>query len=231
MTTKKPAVEEDDDFVSPEIIQSYLKKFNIATKGAVDRNTKESLTWFQKRLAKDTNPNRMALINNHGDYKTRKGTEKSLIGRLYYFKYQAEMPGDPELPVYDAFPMIFIFNTGKSEEGNSLVWGLNLHYLQPREKSILLLKLLKLKNNKTWSHRTKLKLSWELIKAHVDHKLYKRAVHAYRVDRMKSRLIEILPLDWEICIHLQLQKFVHVDGKTVYSSDVRKAHRDRSRGK
>jgi hypothetical protein len=234
MVTKKPVVEEadDNDFVSPELIQSYINKFNTSSKGTIERNSTESLKWFQRRISKDTNPSRMSLINNPGDYKTRKGNEKGmLIGRMYYFKYQAESPGDQELPIYDQYPMVFIFNTSKTQDGKNLIHALNVHYLQPRERSILLLKLLKLKNNKTYTHRTKLKLSWELIKSHVDHSLYQKAVHAYRVDRIKSRLIEIFPSEWEIAVFLQLQRWQHITNETVYSSDVRKIHRDRARGK
>ena len=218
---------EDENYVTPELIQSYLDKFNKATKGSIDRNTVDSADWFRKRLSKDLNPNRMSLINSHGDYNTRKGTEKSLIGRLYYFKYLAHVPGDPELPIYDQFPMVFIFNTSKSSDGDNLIHALNVHYLQPKMRGILLYKLLKLKNNKTWGNRTKLKLSWELIKAHVDHNMYKHAVKAYRVDRIKSRLIEIIPKDWEIAVFLRLEKWVHISDDVIYASDVRKVHRDR----
>ena len=221
----------DDDYVTPELIQSYINKFNVATKGSIERNTVASADWFRRRLSKDLNPNRMSFINSHGDYKTRKGTEKSLIGRLYYFKYMAHLPGDPELPIYDQFPMVFIFNTSKSNDGHNLVHALNVHYLQPKARGMLLLKLLKLKNNKTWSNRTRLKISWELIKSHCNHKLYEHAVKTYRVDRIKTRLIEILPMDWEIAVFLRLEKWVHISGDTMHSSDVRKVHRDRSRGK
>jgi len=226
MATSTPT---NPQIVPPEIIQNYLNK----CKGNIERNSKESLEWFRRRISKDSNPNRTSMLNAPNDYKTRKGTEGDvLIGRLYYFHYKAETPGDKELPVYDAFPMIFIFETGKNQNGDNLVWGLNLHYLEQKERETLLYKLLVLKSNKTYTHRTKLKLTWALIKAHVSHKLYEKAVHAYRVDRIKSRLIEIYPMHWEIAAFLNLQKWVHVDpSETIHQSDVRYSQRTRAREK
>lgn len=221
MATK---IEEDDDYLKPDIVARFLKKFKSATKGSIERHTIDSLDWFRKRISKDVNISRTALLKDTGDYRTKSGKEDtSLIGKLYYFNYEAEGVGNSELGVYDEYPMVFIFNSTKTKEGKQVLWGLNLHYATPAERATLYMELLKLKTTKGWSEKTKLKMSWNLIKGVASHRLYKKCVHAYRVDRMKSRLVEIKPEDWEVAVFLQLQRWKRPSlENSLYQSDIRK---------
>lgn len=227
---------DDPDYLRPEIIQSYLNKFQKAqqSNAALVRHTKESLDWFRKRVSKDLKYNRRRLLVDHGDYRTRKGREnRTLIGRLYYFEYDAVEAGDRELGVYDRFPMIFVFNTSRSKEDKLLIHAINMHYLVPRERALVYLKLMKLRNKKNWTNATKLKASWELLKSVADHDLLKRAVHSYRVDRILNRkMVEIHAEDWEIATFLRLEQWIKIDtGAHADQKGVRKTQRDRSRGK
>lgn len=219
---------DDEDFTSPELIQSYITKFQKAqaSNSALVRYTKSSLDWFRMRVSKDTKYNRQRLIKNYGDYKRRTGKEnKTLVGRLYYFEYKAEQAGDKVNNVYDQYPMIFIFNTSISEEGKKLIHGLNMHYLHPKERAIVYLKLLHVRNKKGWTNAMKLKISWQIIKTLVAHTLYEKAVHTYRVDRIQSKLIEIHPAHWEIAVFLRLETWVSVDVGAVDQKEIRKARR------
>jgi hypothetical protein len=200
---------EHDEEGTPDLLKRFIDKFKSATGGLVDRHTAESLLWFRRRVSKDTKLNRQALIKSHGDYKAKRGRENrnTIVGKLFYFHYEAETAGDKERGVFDEFPMVFIFNSTKSKEGKQVLWGLNLHYATPAERAILYMKLLKLKNTKGWTEKTKLRVSWALIKQVAAHPVYTKCVHAYRVDRMKSRMIEIEPYDWEVAVFLQLQRW------------------------
>ena len=222
---------DDDDFIKPEIIQSYINKFQKATAGTIARHTKESLNWFRARVSKDLRHNRQRFLKNGGDYKRRKGNEgKTLIGRLYYFEYEAVEAGDRENGVYDRYPMVFVFNTSTSNQGYKLVHALNMHYLQPRERAIVYLKLMKVRNKKGWSNATKLKITWDIIKALVEHRLYEKAVHSYRVDRIQSKLVEVHADDWEIATFLRLEQFIKVEDKSIADQQgIRKSHREKSR--
>lgn len=218
---------DDPDYIRPEIIQSYIDKFNKV--GSMGRHTKESLEWFRKRVSKDLRHNRTKLLKNAGDYKRRTGKEnKTLVGRLYYFEYAAVEAGDRENNVYDQFPMIFIFNTSISKDGKKLIHALNTHYLLPKERAILYLKLMKVRNKKNWTNATKLKVTWDIIKTLVSHRIYEKAVHAYRVDRIQSRLVEIHAEDWEIATFLRLEHWVGVSNGDVKQADIRTAHRKRA---
>lgn len=219
---------DDDDYIPPELISSYITKFKKAqmSNSALERFTKSSLDWFRIRVSKDTKYNRQRLIKGYGDYTRRTGKEnKTLVGRLYYFEYKAVHAGDKENNVYDQFPMVFIFNTSKSDDGKKLLHGLNMHYLHPKERAIVYLKLLQVRNKKNYTSAMKLKLSWQIIKTLVNQRLYEKAVHTYRVDRIQSRLIEIHPAHWEIAVFLRLETWVHIDIGTVDQKEIRKARR------
>lgn len=219
---------DDEDFISPELIQSYINKFKKAqiSNTALERYTKGSLDWFRMRVSKDTKYNRQRLIKGFGDYTRRTGKEnRTLVGRLYYFEYKAVEAGDRENNVYDQYPMVFIFNASKTDDGKKLLHGLNMHYLHPKERAIVYLKLLQVRNKKNYTSAMKLKLSWQIIKTLVNHKLYEKAVHTYRVDRLQSRMIEIHPAHWEIAVFLRLETWVNVDVGAVDQKEIRKARR------
>lgn len=214
----------------PDIVQGFIDKFNkaAASDATLQRHTQASLDWFRRRISKDLNRNRLSMIHNSGDFKRRTGREnRTLIGRLYYFQYEAVEAGDAELQVYDQFPMIFVFNTSLSKDGKKLIHALNMHYLTPKERAFVYLKLMKIKNRKGWTDTTKLKISWELIKQLMSSHLYEKAVHTYRVDRLQSRMIEIVPEDWEIAVFLQLAHWKHVKGDAVSQKGIRRAQRSK----
>jgi hypothetical protein len=228
-----PIDTDDDDFMRPEIIQSYIDKFQKAsTSGtAMARHSKESLDWFRRRVSKDLRLNRRRLLKDDGDYRSRTGREnKTLVGRLYFFEYDAEEAGDRDLGVYDRFPMVFVFNTSLSKENKKLIHAINMHYLSPKERAVVYIKLMRLRNKKGWSHATKLKASWELLKSVANHDLLKKAVHSYRVDRIvHHKMVEIHAADWEIATFLRLEQWIHVDsGRTVANqAGIRKQKRGR----
>lgn len=226
---------DDDDYIRPEMIQSYIDKFQKAQASApaMVRHSRESLDWFRKRVSKDLKYNRRRLIGGHADYRIRKGNEnRTLVGRLYYFEYDAKEAGDRELGVYDRFPMVFVFNTSLSNDGKKLIHAINMHYLVPRERMIVYLKLMKLRNKKGWTNATKLKATWNLLKSVADHNLLKRAVHTYRVDRVVgSRMVEIHAADWEIATFLRLEDWRKPDSSTANQKLVRKTHLAKSKGK
>lgn len=214
---------EDDDFVTPDTVQRFIDKFNKATKGAIERHSAESLDWFRRRISKDSNMSKTRMLKQPGDYKKRRGTEnRTLIGKLFYFQYAAENPGDRALGVYDQFPMVFIFNSTRSKEGHKILWGLNMHYATPQQRAVLYSQLLKLKAGKGYTDQTKLRLTWKLIKSVSQHKLYEKCVHAYRVDRLQSQLIEIHPKDWEVAVFLNLQKWVRPPAQKAVQSEIQR---------
>ena len=227
---------DDPDYIRPEILQAFIDKFQKASGSGVlmQRHTRESLDWFRKVVSKNMKYNRRRLIRGNADYKIRKGREnKTLVGRQYYFEYDANEAGDRELGVYDRFPMIFVFNTSVSNDGARLIHAINMHYLVPRERALIYMKLMQLRNKKGWTNATKLRASWSLFQSVAQHSLLKRAVHSYRVDRIVgSRMVEIHAADWEIATFLRLEDWRKPeDHSSADQKGIRKTQRNRSKGK
>jgi hypothetical protein len=212
--------------IAPDMITKFWLKFFDSNPADIARHGDAAIKWFRIQVAKSMHLKADTIINapeqyKHGAAKASKG----LLGKLYLFKYKAENAGDMETGLYDAYPMVFFFNLTKTKEGKSVLWGLNMHYLAPKERGILYRELMKMKSTKGWTPNTKLKAQWGLIKTVCSSGLAEHAVHAYRIDRIQSRMIEIPASDWIVAVFLQIGKFIKAeDHKTGMSqSDDRKS--------
>lgn len=199
----------DEEFYSPDVVQKYWTLFYKQREKGQLRHGKDALAYFQRRVTKDVRVKASQIIDDPASYKNHKakGT-KTMIGKLYLFEYAAENPGDEETGLYDRFPLVFFFNTKKTSDGKTLMYGLNVHYLTPSQRAMLYQRLMTFKTSKKWTPEVKLKLEWDLIKAAAGTDVAYKAVHSYRVDRIQSRMIEIVPDDWQITIFLQIQKWL-----------------------
>lgn len=210
----------DELLVSPELVQRYKDKIAKAMPHEIDMHSKEALNWFRSRISKDVSLSAKKLLNS--DYKKKQATQSTqLLGKLFLFQYKAETAGHKETQTYDMFPMVFFFNSVR-RNGKTVLYGLNTHYLMPRQRQLLLEALLKIRSSKRLTPNTRIKMTWDVIKAVVDAPIYEKAVHAYRADRFITSLTEVPAVDWPIAVFLNLQKFVHVAGEPINRTDVRR---------
>uniref|UniRef100_A0AAU6W509 DNA end protector protein n=1 Tax=Pseudomonas phage Cygsa01 TaxID=3138529 RepID=A0AAU6W509_9VIRU len=200
---------------SPDLVRRYIRKFREANGINAQRHTRESTLWFQKRVSKDFNvrAQRKQLMETQA-YRHR-GASGIEIGRMYLFHYDAIDEGG-KLPYWDMFPVTFFFNKSTSKAGKHLLHGLNLHYLPPRLRYILLLELMKLKTSKGYTPRTRLRLQYEAIKAASVTGLYEPCIKTYRVDHIRSEMTEINANDWEIVTFLNIDQWQKAGRDVVY---------------
>lgn len=215
---KSPLAFDDASFVSPEMVQRFKEKFwNVHPRDA-DRLTKESMEWFRNTVIKKVNVKAEKLIMSP-EYRKKMGTENhQLIGKMYLYAYKAENAGDAGAGVYDKFPLVFFFNAQKNKQGKTVLYGINLHYAPPRIRMALLLKLLTLRSSKETRPGMRLKMTWSILKALSNSTVLGHLVHAYRVDRLESRLVEIPAQDWSVVVFLQLAKWTNVAHNTVHQT-------------
>lgn len=230
--TKEKSGKIKDEAIAPDMITKFWLKFFDANPGDVARHGDVALKWFRIQVSKFMNLKADRIIHApEGYHATAAKGQRGMIGKLYLFEYEAQEAGDAESGLYDRYPMVFFFNVSKTKEGKTVLWGLNMHYLEPRYKAVLYKELMKLKTTKGWTPKTKLKAQWDLIKTVCQSRLAERAVHAYRVDRVKSRMIEIPASDWIVAVFLQLAVFIKAEDHTVglSASDNRKSVTRKSR--
>lgn len=212
MATNKPVPgKRAKDIQAPEMIERYWAKFFNAHPIDAERHGKEALDWFRMRVSKDLKVDAKKIIQAQSDYRKLSTAERTMIGKLYLFEYEAVEAGDEEAGVYDKFPMVFFFNVTKTKEGKTVLYGLNVHYLTPKQRAVLYMGLMKLKTNAKWTPNTKLRLQWQLIKQVTSDAMAEKAVHAYRLDRLKSRLVEIPSNDWIVAAFLRVERWIHID--------------------
>lgn len=138
-----------------------------------------------------------------------KAYDRLSIGMMYFFVYDPKTKDD--LPYYDRLPLVFPI-----EMYPDGFLGLNLHYLAPDYRAILLDKLTDVATNKKFDDKTRLRLSYDLLAGSRKYKLFEPCLKRYLYSHMKSRFIKIEANEWDIAIYLPVERFVKAKKDTVY---------------
>ena len=169
---------------------------------SIARQTRRSSAWFRNKLKQFAKNNRKGI------------SSKPVIGKMYTYQYDPKWKDT--LPVYDIFPLVLIINI--YSDGDSAGWlGLNLHYLPPRLRVVLLNELIKISNNKKLSERSKLKLTYGKLKSASVSKYVEPTLHRYLRSHIKSKIVTIPAEDWYLAASLPFAKFRKKSKMQVYS--------------
>mgnify|MGYP006278756025 CR=1 FL=1 len=128
---------------------------------------------------------------------------KAFIGKMYLFNYDPK--GKNTLPIYDRFPLVIPMNL--YSDG---FLGLNLHYLDPYSRLVLLDRLHDFINNDKYDDTTKFKLSYDLLNQSRRYsRLIQDCTKRYLIQHIMSSIIYIEPDNWETAIFLPTEKMVY----------------------
>lgn len=211
----------DNEKSAPEIIRRYIKKYRENFGPKSKRNIKRSNRWFMRRISKDSRLSGGRVFSQFKeDFKRRTAKEKAIVGRLMLFKYDAKHKDT--LPVWDGLPLVFFFNTFigdgvYGEKGIQYVLGINVHYLAPAQRLVLFTNLIKFNNDTALREKSKLKLSWQVLKTFGASEQARHAVKMYRADHLRSELVEINPRFWEIVMFLPIADWKKGSAKQAWS--------------
>lgn len=122
------------------------------------------------------------------------------IGNMYTYVYDAKHR--KTLPYFDRLPLIFMIE--RYDDG---FLGMNLHYLPPKVRALFMIRLLDFANNRRFDNTTKLKLSYQLLKAAAGTNALKPCIKRYLLDHVRSRMLYIPAKEWEAAIYLRTQAF------------------------
>lgn len=168
---------------------------------------RESVEWFVNKIksAASSATKRHVLSNR------KRSTSDTAMGKMYFFAYD---PKHKEtLPYYDTFPLIFII-----EEYENGFLGLNLHYLNMRDRAILLNRLSAFMNNSKWDHTTRLQVSYDMIASASKLDMAKPCIKRYLFSHIRSRFIEIPSDEWDMAIFLPVDGFVGASSSKVHKN-------------
>jgi hypothetical protein len=183
-------------------------KTSLAKEGLTPR-TNASRAWLRAKV-KDLKPTSSALMR---DRERLKGT--SMIGKMYFYFYDPKTKDS--MPYYDRFPLVIPI-----EKYNDGFLGLNLHYIHPKHRMILLDKLSDTMSNDTYDEKTKLKINYRYLAAASRIFEANPCIKRYLFTQIESRFLEITADEWDIAAMLPVESFVGATTSKVYADSRKK---------
>jgi len=183
-------------------------KTSLAKEGLTPR-TNASRAWLRAKV-KDLKPTSSALMNDRNRLKTT-----SMIGKMYFYFYDPKTKDS--MPYYDRFPLVIPI-----ERYNDGFLGLNLHYIHPKHRMILLDKLSDTMSNDTYDEKTKLKINYRYLAAASRIFEANPCIKRYLFTQIESRFLEITADEWDIAAMLPVESFVGASTSKVYADSRKK---------
>ena len=171
--------------------------------------TRGSRNWLEDEVSSLKRINRQKLLQEGNTI------EMALIGKMFLYFYDAKLK--KELPYWDKFPLVIPIEIYKDG------WlGLNLHYLDRPLRTRLFDKLLQFANDKSLDKITKLRLSYGLLKNVSRYPEVRPCIKRYLTTHVRSELLKIEPIDWEIALFLPVEQFQKEKKETVWKKSKEK---------
>jgi hypothetical protein len=141
--------------------------------------------------------------------------EKTIIGKMYFFFYSPKTKD--LLPYFDKFPLVIPIN--QYRDG---FLGLNLHYIHPKDRVILLDKLSTTLNNKNYDETTKFRINYAYLSQ--ASKIYEATpcIKRYLFQHVESRFLEITSDEWDIAAMLPVERFQGANKQRVFTESRKK---------
>ena len=165
--------------------------------------------WLRSKV-KELKPSAQTLMNDR-----KKLRDSSIIGKMYFYFYDPKTK--EKMKYYDRFPLVIPIENYKDG-----FLGLNLHYIHPKQRIILLDKLSATASNKTFDENTKLRISYAYLAAAAKAFEANPCINRYLFSHVQSRFLEITANEWDIAVMLPVESFVGATTSKVYSDSRKK---------
>jgi hypothetical protein len=183
-------------------------KQSLAKEG-YSTGTNNARNWLRAKV-KDLNPSTRTLMGDRDRLKNN-----STIGKMYFYFY------DPKtkdiLPYYDRFPLVIPIEAYKDG-----FLGLNLHYIHPKQRLVLLDKLSETATNNNFDSKTKLRVSYSYLAGASRAFEATPCIKRYLYSHIQSRFLEISADEWDIAAMLPVETFVGATTSKVYADSRKK---------
>jgi hypothetical protein len=183
-------------------------KESLAKEGYTPRSS-AARQWLKAKVG-ELRPTPAALMRDRERLK-----DKSIIGKMYFFFYDPKTKDS--LPYYDRFPLVIPI-----ERYSDGFLGLNLHYIHPKQRIILLDKLSDTATNKRFDEKTKLRLSYQYLASASTAFQAMPCIKRYLFGHLTSRFLEIPADEWDIAALLPVEQFEKASTSKVYAESRKK---------
>lgn len=184
-------------------------KESLEKEGFKSTHSRRALTWLRAKI-QNLNPTKQALYADKSRLKNN-----AIIGKMYFYFYDPKTKD--KLKYYDTFPLVLPI-----EEYADGFLGLNLHYIHPKQRIILLDRLSDFATNKKYDKTTKLRLSYELLSNLSKSYEHNPCIKRYLYSHIKSRFLEISADEWDIAALLPVENFVGATKNKVFTESRKK---------
>jgi hypothetical protein len=173
-------------------------------------STKDSAAWFRKGAAELRKLEPLAAVKSvDRPFARVDRLSVDSIGKLYMFVYDPKTK--KTMPYYDTFPMVIPIEFYRDG-----FLGVNLHYLPPKHRAVLLDALMGTANNDKMDKTTKMKVSYRLLKGFSRYRYFQPCVKRYLGAHVRSPFVYVAPLEWRNAIFLPAERFMKEDTGTVW---------------
>lgn len=191
-------------------MSGLFEQYDNLLPAEIQEKTSESLDWFRQNLRKIT-----LRVDQVSSTQGETASPSNMrTGEMFMYMYDAKYKD--LLPWYDRFPLMILLE--KSSKG---FLGLNLHYIAPKYRAVLLEELYKYSTDEELEDGARFKLTYELLKSVSKLKYGIPCVKRYLWSHIDSRIQRVLPEHWDVVSMLPLQRF-NTNANTVYADSRRK---------
>jgi hypothetical protein len=183
-------------------------KQSLAKEG-YSTGTNNARNWLRAKV-KELTPTSRALMADRDRLKSN-----STIGKMYFYFYDPKTKDT--LPYYDRFPLVIPI-----ESYPDGFLGLNLHYIHPKQRLILLDKLSETATNSKFDSKTKLRVSYSYLAGASRAFEATPCIKRYLFTHIQSRFLEISADEWDIAAMLPVETFVGASTSKVYADSRKK---------
>lgn len=139
------------------------------------------------------------------------------IGNMYLMVYDPKTKDT--LPFYDTFPLVIPI-----EQFHDGMLALNLHYIPPKDRIILLDKLSTILTDSRYDDKTRFRISYAYLKGASKAFEATPCIKRYLWSHVRSRFLQISADEFEIAAMLNIERFVKASSQQVWE-DSRKKYR------
>jgi len=136
------------------------------------------------------------------------------IGKMFFYGYNPKTKDT--MPYYDIFPLILMVR------GLDNGWyGLNLHYLPPKQREVLILNLMDRMSDSKLDNKTRIKMNYQMLSSVAKYRYFKPCFKRYLISHTTSAVRPIPFEHWGKAILLPVAKFKKASITTVWSDSLK----------
>lgn len=179
--------------------------------------TQASMQWFEEKLTSMTF-NRNQIISQTPEFKRRSKIDANIpmIGTMHMFRY--DPLSKQTIKYYDRYPLVIL--VGETIDGFT---ALNLHYMPP----MLRIRFLDFLYQRTLGSgkAERFNTFWERINRGSTKKFLAPMIKSYRNDRIRGRIAQVFPNEWEIAAFLPFERFFKKSKDIVWRDSTKRVYR------